>query len=130
MAETKSTVFVVEDDTSVLRALRRLLISAGFEVRTFELPASLLGVDLPDSNGCLVFDVYLPEMSGVELYELLTASGCKLPVVMMTARDDERTRAMINRIDTAAVLIKPFARKAMLGAIDKALKANKTAVQT
>ena len=130
VTKTKSTIFIVEDDASVLRALRRLLTSAGFEVRSFQRPASLLASDLPAANACLILDVYLPEMSGVDLYESLAASGCKLPVVMITGHDDERTRAMINRIDAAAVLVKPYAREAMLGEIHKALAASKPEVPT
>jgi len=69
----------------------------------------------------MIFDVHLPEMSGVELYETLAASGCRLPIIMITAHADDGTLLMISRIKTVAVLIKPFSRDALLEAITKAL---------
>ena len=117
------TVIVVEDDASVLRSLRRLLASAGFSVRTFDRPSALLESEIPRIDACLLIDVHLPEMSGVELCEALTVSGCRLPVVLMTGHTDEATRAMTSRADAVAVLFKPFGRQPMLDAISRALAA-------
>lgn len=121
LAESKPAVILVEDDPSVLRALRRLMISCGFEVLAFTRPSELQATTIPNSNTCLMFDVHLPEMTGVELYETLNAAGCRLPVIMITGHADDSTRLMISRIKTVAVLVKPFGRDILLAAITKAL---------
>jgi FixJ family two-component response regulator len=121
LAETKPAVILVEDDPSVLRALRRLMVSFGYDVCAFTRPSELRAVAIPDFNACLMFDVHLPEMTGVELYETLAASGCRLPVIMITGHADDGTLLMISRINAVAVLIKPFSRDALLQAITKAL---------
>jgi FixJ family two-component response regulator len=117
LGEKKTEVILVEDDPSALRALRRLLEFSGFEVRAFDRPSALQAASLPDSDTCLIFDVYLPEMTGVELYQALTASGCCLPLILITAHIDDATRAMTEQVKAAAVLIKPFSRDSLLAAI-------------
>jgi len=121
LAESKPAVILVEDDPSVLRALRRLMVSFGLEVLAFTRPSELRAIAIPVSNTCLVFDVHLPEMTGVELYERLRAAGCRLPVIMITGHADDSTRLLISRINAVAVLIKPFGRDALLTALAKAL---------
>jgi FixJ family two-component response regulator len=121
LTESKPAVILVEDDPSVLRALRRLIVSFGFEVWTFTRPSELQAITIPDFDTCLMFDVHLPEMSGVELYEKLSAAGCRLPVIVITGHDDDSTLLMIARINAVAVLIKPFSRDVLLAAIAKAL---------
>ena len=123
--ETKPALILVEDDLSVLRALRRLMLSAGFEVMAFDRPSAVLDSDLPKTNACLVVDVHLPEMNGVQLCETLAASGCRLPVIMITGRLDEATRELTRRAKALAVLFKPFTRDALLEAISEALGAVK-----
>jgi FixJ family two-component response regulator len=117
LRETKTEVILVEDDPSVLRALRRLLEVSGFKVRAYARPSALQAAGIPGPNACLIFDVHLPEMSGVELYEALAASGCRSPLILMTGRGDEATRTMTNRVNAAAVLIKPFNRDSLISAI-------------
>jgi FixJ family two-component response regulator len=117
----KPAVFVVEDDPSVLRSLRRVLTTAGFDVQTFDRPSALLKHHLPRSQACLVIDVHLPEMNGVELCQTLAESKRLLPVVLITAHGDERTRQLIQRANPVTFLIKPFARGLLLAAVEKAL---------
>jgi FixJ family two-component response regulator len=110
-------IILVEDDPSVLRALRRLLEISGFKVRAFARPSDLRASGIPGPNACLIFDIYLPEMTGVELYEALAASGCHCPLILITGRVDEVMRAMTKRVNAVAVLIKPFSRDSLLTAI-------------
>ena len=126
MREQKPEVILVEDDPSVLRALRRLLQHSGFDVRTFGRPSALQSTVIPDSNACLIFDVHLPEMTGVELYHTLAASGCRLPLILITAHVDDATRAMTQLVKSATVLIKPFSRDSLLAAIHQGLLSVKT----
>ena len=118
---TKPVVIVLEDDPSMLRALRRLIQSAGFEVRTFDHPRALLDADLPTSNACIVADIHLPEMNGIEACRLLGARSRLLPVILTTAHADESTRRMAATMKPIAFLIKPFSRDALFEAIKKAL---------
>lgn len=117
----KPVVIVVEDDLSVLRSLRRLIVWAGFVVLAFSGPRAVLEADLPKSNACLVVDVYLPEMTGIELCQELAAAGSRLPTIIITGRRDEATREKTQQAGAAAVLFKPFTREALLEALGTAL---------
>ena len=88
----KPIIIVIDDDPSILKALSRLVSGAGFEVRTFDRPSTLLRSDLPKAEACLIVDIDLPEMNGLELCDPLAASGCRLPVILVTAHTDEETR--------------------------------------
>lgn len=122
MTKTKPVVIVVDDDLSILRALRRLIAGAGFDVRTFDRASVLLGSNLPSADACLVVDVHLPEMNGVELCAALAASGRRLPVILITAHADEATRALAQSAHPVALLIKPFARELLMNSIEIALQ--------
>jgi FixJ family two-component response regulator len=114
-------VIVVDDDPSILRALRRLLRAEGFAVVAFESPGVVLTADLPKSDACLLIDVHMPEMSGVKLCQILTASGCSLPVILMSGHLDGRTTELMEHAGAVATLTKPFNRDALIGAVKKAL---------
>ncbi len=118
----RPTVLVVDDDVSVLKALARLIRSAGYDVRTFSRPSALLADDLPTANACLVVDVNLPEMNGSELCEALACSGRGLPVIFITGRSDAATRTLTERVSAVAVLSKPFDEALLLPAISRALQ--------
>ena len=121
----KPVVIVVDDDPSILRALRRLMSGAGFDVRVFDRPSELLKDDLPKTDACLLVDVHLPEMSGVELCKTLDASGCRLPVVLITADSRDGTRTHALSAHPVALLIKPFTRAELVNSIQIALSIGK-----
>src|SRR4029077_13809601 len=127
VTETKPALILVEDDLSVLRALRRLMLSAGFQVMAFDRPRAVLDSELPKTDACLIVDVHLPEMNGVQLCETLAASGCQLPVIMITGHIDQATRELVRRAKAVALLFKPFTRDSLLEAIAAALAAGKHA---
>ncbi len=120
------TIIAIDDDPSILRALRRLVSGAGFEVWTFDRPSALLKSDLPKTGACLIVDIDLPEMNGVELCATLTASGCKLPVILITAHTDDETRKLADDAHPAALLIKPFGRDLLVNSIQRALLAGES----
>jgi FixJ family two-component response regulator len=122
---TKPLLILVEDDSSVLRALRRMMLSAGFQVTAFDRPRAVLDSELPKTDACLVIDVHLPEMNGVQLCETLAASGCHLPVIMITGNIDQATRELVQRANAVAVLFKPFTRDSLLEAVAEALATGK-----
>ena len=120
-SEEPRTVLVVDDDSRLLRSLARLIRSAEVNALTFERPAHLLASEVPKTNACLLLDVHLPEMNGVQLYEKLAVARLDLPVIMMTGRDDPQTRHLLERVSAVAVLIKPFDESLLLDAIFRAL---------
>ena len=114
-------VFVVDDDASVLDAIRRLLRISGFEVRAFDQPSELLAEALPTSNACLLLDVHLPQMTGVELGTRLRSAGCTLPIVLITGHTDQATSRMTSKADVFTTLLKPFSAESLVTTIDRAL---------
>jgi FixJ family two-component response regulator len=116
-----ATVLVVDDDPSVLRSLKRLISASGFAVQTFDCPAELLASETPRCNACLVVDIDMPEMNGIEMCEALKGSGRRLPAILITGRTDTRTRLLAEKSDAVAVLFKPFDEAPLLDAIARAL---------
>ena len=120
-SEKTFTVFVVDDDASVRKAVKRLLTVHGYEVQTFESAEDFIGSGRVGTDGCLVLDMRLPGMSGSELYETLLAWDSPYPVVFMTAHDNEEWRSWVAKGQGVAYLRKPFDQQALLHAVEKAL---------
>ncbi len=129
MAETKTTgptghspprVAVVDDDESFVRSLGRLLRSAGFPVQTFCSGGDFLAALPENAPECIVLDVHMPEMNGLELHDKLLAQGVTLPVVFMTAQETPRIRQHV-RLAGSELLLKPFDKQTLMHAIAKAV---------
>ena len=121
MTTTKPFIAVVDDDRSVVKSLARLLRLAGYAVETFGSAREFLK-SLPASPPqCLVLDVHMPEMSGLELQDRLAARECCVPIIFMTANDTPLTRERTHRAGSFSLLVKPFANEALLSAIREAL---------
>ena len=118
MVRARGRIVLVDDDESVCRALARLLRSYGFEVATFGSAAALLAAGRPADTRCLVLDVRMPEMGGVELCEHLEASGRRVPAVFVTAHGTEDLRSLV--LQGAPVLQKPVNGEALVAAIEAA----------
>jgi FixJ family two-component response regulator len=114
-------VLVVDDDESALSAIARLIRSAGFKVRAFSHPKALLSEQLPARNACLIADIYLPEMNGVELCHRLAVIGHPLPTILITGRNDEMTRRLVEKSEAIVVLFKPIDEVLLLDAISRCL---------
>lgn len=108
-------ILVVDDDASVCRALLRLLRSYGYVVETFGSAAELLASGPAEDVLCLVTDVRMPGMDGVELCEQLHATGRDLPTVFMTAHDTDGMRSVVP--EGAPILQKPVAAEQLVAAI-------------
>ena len=115
---TRATVLLVDDDPSVLPAMARLIRSAGYAVISFDRPSAVLTGDLPRDNACIVVDVNLPEMNGLELCKALARSRRELPVIMMSGRKDSETLRLMQQADSVANLFKPIDEAALFEAID------------
>ena len=120
MAGTRQTVCIVDDDESVRRALRRLVHSAGWNAETYATAEEFLDSPPQRVRACLILDVHLPGLSGLELHERLTAAGRSIPVVFITAYADSRVRDEALRAGAIALLAKPFEDQALLDAVERA----------
>jgi FixJ family two-component response regulator len=116
-----TVVIVVDDDAGILKSVARLLAYQGIGSRTFASAEALLESDSVQTATCLLLDINLGGVSGLELRRRLAASGSKCPVIFMTANDDEATRNEAIDAGCIAYLRKPFARQALLDAIGKAV---------
>ncbi|TIM01258.1 MAG: response regulator [Mesorhizobium sp.] len=87
-SDQKSIVHVVDDDASMREALHGLFLSIGLETRTYASAQDFLATAVPDSPGCLIIDVRLPDMNGLDFQAQLSQTGVQLPVVMMTGYGD------------------------------------------
>ncbi len=121
MVERGPMVFVVDDDASVRRAVKRLVRSAGFPVETFASAAEFLCGGWGSARGCLILDVRLPEVSGLELQERMVSSGSSLPIIFITAHDDAEARERAMSAGAAAFINKPFDDQELLAALQDAL---------
>jgi len=113
-------VYVIDDDASLLRALRRLLAAGGFRVCTFSSAEEFLE-SAKATPACLVLDVHLSGLSGLDLQERLVAAGRRIPVVFITAHDDAITRERARRAGAVDYLRKPFDDESLIAGIKRAL---------
>jgi FixJ family two-component response regulator len=118
---TRKLVLVVDDDPSILGAVERLLRVHGFDAEVFNTVESFLARPNLCGAACLVLDIHLNGMSGIELRRQLTVSGVDLPVIFITANDSEATRKTAMQAGCVAYLPKPFPTKLLMDAIESAL---------
>ena len=121
MMARPTVVIVVDDNEGLLKSVSRLLARHGVESRTFASAEALLESDCAPTATCLLLDIHLGGISGIELRRRLAASGSKRPVIFMTANDDEATRNEAMDAGCIAYLRKPFAQHVLLDAISKAV---------
>ncbi len=115
-------IAIVDDDESVREALRNLLRSVGYEVRAFCSAEDFLGRPESDAFSCLVTDIQMPGMGGLELQKRLVASGMPLPVILMTAFPREHVRQQAEELGAAGFLAKPFDGSRMIECVERALR--------
>jgi FixJ family two-component response regulator len=117
-----SLIGVVDDDASVRRSTKLLLESFGFDVAVFDSANAFLGFDRPGGVSCLIADVQMPGMSGLQLQNCLAKSGKSLPIVFITAFEDAAARRQAMAAGAVAFLNKPFTDDQLLHAIGLALQ--------
>jgi FixJ family two-component response regulator len=120
-ASPATLVSIVDDDSSVRRALRRLIELAGFAVETFASGTQALDGGLHARVACMVVDVYLGDMTGFELQRLLAARGVEIPTIFITAHDNSATLEQARRAGAAAYLAKPVDGEELVDAIHAAI---------
>jgi len=122
MMAPPTLVIVVDDNAGLLKSVARLLAHHGIDSRTFASAEALIESGSAQTATCLLLDIHLGGISGIELQRRLAASGSKCPVIFMTANDDdEATRNRAADAGCIAYLRKPFASQVLLDAIGKAM---------
>jgi FixJ family two-component response regulator len=114
-------IAVVDDDDSVRESLRGLIRSVGFAVAVFASAEEFLSSDDLRNTDCLILDVRMPGMNGLDLQRQLGATDYQIPVIFVTAHGDEEARQRALNGGAVDYLLKPFSEEALLNAIDAAL---------
>jgi FixJ family two-component response regulator len=118
------TVFIVDDDARMRAAMQRLLKTVGLHCESFATPRDFLEQELPDSPVCLVLDVRLPGMSGLEVQRQLIESGAQIPIIFITSHGDIPMTVRAMKSGAVEFLTKPFRDQDLIDAIHQALKSN------
>src|SRR5262245_23278265 len=128
--EPTPVVFVVDDDISIRESLQLLITTAGWEVRTFDSAASFLSQPRITVPACLVLDVSLPDLNGIELQKRLSPDRSVLPIVFITGHGDIPMTVEAMKGGAVEFLTKPFGDETLLAAIGNALEQSRAALVT
>jgi FixJ family two-component response regulator len=119
---TKDLISVVDDDESVRRTITLLIQSFGFRAAAFDSAESFLKSAHKHNTSCLILDIQLPNMNGLQLQSELAAANCGIPIILITAYDDEESRGRAMQAGAVAFLDKPFSDQQLLQTIRSALR--------
>ena len=114
-------VFVVDDEPTVLAALERMLRASGYEVSTFTSPSDFLAAAPHEGVGCVLLDLSMPDMSGLDVQDTMHRNGIAMPVIFLSAYGDVPSAARAMREGAIDFLVKPIGEAELLGAIRRAL---------
>ena len=122
-----ATVFIVDDDADVRLSIQRLLKTVGLRAELFATAQDFLRRNIPDGPSCLVLDVRLPEVGGLEVQHKLAAAGINIPIIFVTAHGDIPMSVKAMKSGAVEFLTKPFRDQDLLDAIQQALKRDQLA---
>jgi FixJ family two-component response regulator len=123
-APDTTTVFIVDDDNRMRAAMQRLLKTVGLHTESFAAPQEFLQHKLPQGPSCLVLDVRLPGMSGLEVQQKLNETGTHLPIIFITSHGDIPMTVKAMKSGAVEFLTKPFRDQDLIDAIHQALKSS------
>jgi len=126
MKQSESVVFIVDDDAAVREAISSLIRSVGLQVQSFTTAQDFLRSQIPDVPGCLVLDVRLPGLSGLDLQRELAARQISIPIIFVTAHGDIPMTVRAMKAGAVEFLTKPFRDQDLLDAIQQALERSRT----
>jgi FixJ family two-component response regulator len=129
-ADTDFTIFIVDDDPAVLRALARLLAAAGFRTRSFASPDAFLSQHDAAEPGCAVLDVSMPDIDGLALQRKLFEAGIERPIIFVTGQGDVPTSVRAMKAGAVDFLTKPVSAEALLEAVGHARQLDTQARQS
>jgi FixJ family two-component response regulator len=127
MTDSTPIVFVVDDDASVRDAVRRLIASVGLRVETFGSTREFLGARRPEAPACLVLDVRLPDVSGLELQRELAEANIRIPIIFITGHADVPMSVRAMKAGAIEFLTKPFRGQELIDAIQEAIAKDRAA---
>ena len=119
--EMPPQIYIVDDDASVRRAMERLIRSAGMEVQAFASAQEFLDFEYSNQNACMIVDIKLQGMNGLELQNELSARGSDLPIIFITGFDSPEIREQAKKAGAAGYFRKPLDDQALLDTIQWAL---------
>jgi FixJ family two-component response regulator len=120
-SQQSGTVYIVDDDPDVCRAVGRLVRGAGYEVREFNSAREFLVAHEPEPPGCLLLDLSMPDVDGLQLQQNLVAAGCHRPIVFLTANGDVHNTVRAMKAGAVNFLTKPVDRDELVAALAEAL---------
>jgi FixJ family two-component response regulator len=127
MIETEAVVFVVDDDEGMRQSLKNLIGSVGLQVKVFASAQEFLRSKLADVPGCLVLDVRLPGLSGLDLQKRMVEAGMEIPIIFISGHGDIPMTVRAMKAGAVEFLTKPFRDQDLLDAIQQALERDRTA---
>jgi FixJ family two-component response regulator len=127
MIAGRPTIIVIEDDPAFRRSTERLLESVGYRVQTFGTATDFLHSALPEAPGCLLLDVRLPGLSGLDLQRELAQAGLEIPLIFITGHGDIPMTVQAMKAGAVEFLTKPFRPQQLLDAIRQALERDRAA---
>jgi FixJ family two-component response regulator len=127
MTEVEAIVFVVDDDEGMRQSLKNLIRSVGLQVKEFASAQEFLRSKLTDVPGCLVLDVRLPGLSGLDLQKRMTEAGMEIPIIFITGHGDIPMTVRAMKAGAVEFFTKPFRDQDLLDAIQQALERDRTA---
>jgi FixJ family two-component response regulator len=127
MTDPDPVVFVVDDDASVRDAVKKLITSVGLRVETFGAAREFLNRKLPDAPACLVLDVRLPDLGGLEFQRALAEANIHIPIIFITGHADVPMTVSAMKAGAVEFLTKPFRGQELLGAIQEAIAKDRLA---
>jgi FixJ family two-component response regulator len=120
MPDASAHIAIVDDDASILKSLSRLLGTCSYRTDTYRSAQAFLDSLALGEPACLIVDMQMPEMTGLELLQHLTRHGIRIPTIVITAHDEAGTRARCEAVGTRAYLLKPVQDETLIAAIDAA----------
>jgi FixJ family two-component response regulator len=127
VSSDRAVVFIIDDDASVRAALKNLMRSVGLEVETFGTAQEFSSSKRPDGPGCLVLDVRLPGLSGLDLQKQLAEAGVEMPIIFITGYGDIPMSVEAMKAGAVEFLTKPFREQALLDAVQHAIERDRAA---
>jgi FixJ family two-component response regulator len=124
MSGRRWKIVVVEDDASMRQAIKRVLHTAGHDAMLYESAEAVVDLDTAMTADCLILDIQLPGMSGLDLYRTLKRFGLTTPAICITAYDHPNLRNEAKQLGAVSYLTKPFSGRALLSALADATKAD------
>ena len=127
---TRNLISIIDDDESIRRTTTRLIESFGFRAAAFESAEVFLRSGQLHDTACLIVDVQMPDMNGLQLQSHLAAEGCGIPIIFITAYDDKESRRRAMQAGAVAFLGKPFGDEQLLETIRSAIEHDKGGTKT